>query len=80
MNAGRRMLGHETTLLMIRAVAMNFQDSSVVKNLPANGVDWGSNPGPGIKNPHVSINLTPYFTSTSLCTLELVLQQEKPQQ
>ena len=31
----------------------------MVKNLPANAGDWGSNPGPGIKNRHAAEQLNP---------------------
>ena len=58
----------------------DFPGAPVVKNLPANAGDTGSNPSPG-KIPHATEQPSPGATTTEpMCPGAFVPQQEKPPQ
>ena len=48
-----------------------FPGGLVVKNPPCHAGNMGSIPGQGIKLPHATEKLSPWATTTELCTPEL---------
>ena len=57
----------------------DFPSGIVVKNLPSNAGDVGSNPGEGTKIPHGARQQSPRATNTEpTCSKTPVLQLEKP--
>ena len=76
----RLTLLHLGTKLDLRTYSWDFPGEPVVKDLPANAWDKGSNHVWSRKIPHATEQISLCATTTEPVALKLVLCNEKPQQ